>query len=266
VIDSHKGEFWAQVFDKIKLYPEIKFRTGGKIAWAMRDNTPGLAKYVNEFVAGHKQGTLLGNIMIKKYLKDASYINDDIYNEHLQRFKLTVNFFKKYGGQYEFDHLMLAALAYQESRLNQELKSNAGAVGVMQILPSTATDKNVGIPEINELDPNIHAGTKYLRFMADNYFSEDPNLDTLNKALFSFASYNAGPARVAKLRKEAAEMGLDPNVWFRNVEVVAAKRIGRETVQYVSNIMKYYIAYKLLEEKMQIDGPVHLTGSGKKKK
>ena len=102
--------------------------------------------------------------------------------------------------------------------------------------------------------------------MADNYFGTDPNLDDVNRALFSFASYNAGPAKVARLRKEAQEMGLDPNVWFGNVEVVAAKRIGRETVQYVSNIMKYYVAYTLLEEKMQAEGPVHLTGSSKKKK
>ncbi len=266
VIDSHKGEFWAQVLDKITLHPDIKFRTGGEIAWAMRKSAPGLAKYVNEFIAQHKQGTLLGNILIKKYLKDTSYIDGSIYNEHLERFKMTVRIFEKYGAQYRFDHLMLAALAYQESKLDQRLQSNVGAVGVMQILPSTAKDKNVGIPDIRDLDPNIHAGTKYLRFMADNYFANEPDLDNLNRTLFSFASYNAGPAKVASLRKETAEMGLDPNVWFANVEVVAAKRIGRETVQYVSNIMKYYVAYKLLEDKMQTQGPVHLIGSGKKKK
>lgn len=266
VIDNHKGEFWAQVLDKITLHPDIKFRIDGKIAWAIRKNAPGLAKYVNEFVAQHKQGTLLGNILIKKYLKDTSYIDGSIYNEHLERFRLAVRIFEKYGAQYRFDHLMLAALAYQESKLDQSLKSRVGAIGVMQVLPSTAKDKNVGIPDIRDLDPNIHAGTKYLRFMADSYFENEPDLDDLNRTLFSFASYNAGPAKVASLRKEAAKMGLDPNVWFANVEVVAAKRIGRETVQYVSNIMKYYVAYKLLEDKMEVEGPVHLTGSGKKKK
>jgi len=232
----------------------------------MRKDTPKLAKIVNGFIAGHKQGTLLGNIIIKKYLKDTIYITNTIYNEDLQRFRLTVRFFQKYGEEYNFNHLMLAALAYQESRLNQNLKSKAGAVGVMQILPTTAKDKNVGITDIHELDPNIHTGTKCLRFMADNYFGKDPDIDPLNRTLFSFASYNAGPAKVARLRKEAEKMGLDPNIWFRNVEVVAAKRIGRETVQYVSNIFQYYVAYKLLEEKMQIDGPVHLSGSAKKKK
>ncbi len=268
VIDNHKGEFWAQIFDQIKLHPEIKLRTEGKIAWAMRKNSPQLAKVVNEFIRNHKQGTLLGNTILNRYLKDASYITNSVYKEDLQRFKLTIQFFEKYGQQYQFDHLMLAALAYQESRLNQNLKSPAGAVGVMQILPSTAKDKNVGIPDIYELDKNIHAGTKYLRFMVDNYFANDPGLDELNKTLFSFASYNAGPARVAKLRKEAEQMGLDPNIWFRNVEVVAAKRIGRETVQYVSNIFKYYVSYKLLEDKIlsEAEGPAHLSGPSKKKK
>ena len=74
----------------------------------------------------------------------------------------------------------------------------------------------------------------------------------LNKGLFSIASYNAGPAKVKRLRKEAKEMGLNPNIWFRNVEVVAAKRIGRETVQYVSNIYKYYVSYRLMTEKKRM--------------
>lgn len=268
VIDSHKGALWAQVFDKIKLHPDIKLRTEGKIAWAMRKKSPQLAKVVNEFIRDHKQGTLLGNIILNKYLKDASYITNSVYKDDLQRFKLTIKFFEKYGQQYQFDHLMLAALAYQESRLDQNLKSPAGAIGVMQILPSTAKDKNVGIPDIHELDKNVHAGTKYLRFMVDNYFGKDPNIDELNKTLFAFASYNAGPAKVASLRKEAEQMGLDPNRWFRNVEVVAAKRIGRETVQYVSNIFKYYVSYTLLEDKIlaEAEGPAHLSGSSKKKK
>ncbi|MBT8346536.1 MAG: lytic transglycosylase F, partial [Desulfofustis sp.] len=129
VIDSHKGEFWVQIFDNIQLHPEIKFRTEGKIGWAMRKNSPKLMAAVNEFVKDHKQGTLMGNILIKRYLQDTDYITNSIYNEHMQRFNLTVRFFKKYGEKYDFDHLMLAALAYQESKLDQTLKSHAGAVG-----------------------------------------------------------------------------------------------------------------------------------------
>ena len=266
VVDSHKAKFWAKIFDNIRLHPDVKLRSDGKIGWAFRKNSPELETLVNEFVKGHKIGTLMGNILYKKYFKNTNYITNSISNEHLQRFKITVRFFQKYGEQYRFDHLMLAALGYQESRLDQSLKSSRGAVGIMQILPSTAKDKNVGIPDIYETDPNIHAGTKYLRFMTDRYFADNPDMDTLNRTLFTFAAYNAGPAKVSQLRKEAKEMGLDPNKWFNNVEVVAAKRIGRETVQYVSNIFKYYVAYTLIAEKMFTDEPIHLSGSSKKKK
>jgi membrane-bound lytic murein transglycosylase MltF len=88
---------------------------------------------------------------------------------------------------------------------------------------------------------------KYIRFMIDRYYAKEP-MDQLNKMLFAFASYNAGPSRIEGLRKEAARRGLNPNVWFNNVDVVAADRIGSETVTYVSNIYKYYIAYRLVAE------------------
>jgi membrane-bound lytic murein transglycosylase MltF len=166
-----------------------------------------------------------------------------------------VEYFKEYSGKYNFDYLMIAALAYQESGLDHSKRSHVGAVGVMQILPSTAADPNVSIAGIEKLGKNIHAGTKYLRFIIEQYYQNEP-MDDINKMLFGFASYNAGPARVRGLRKKAAAMGLDPNLWFYNVEVVAAKEIGRETVQYVSNIYKYYIAYRSvlsqLEKKEQL--------------
>ena len=113
----------------------------------------------------------------------------------------------------------------------------------MQVLPTTAKDKNVAITNIDILENNIHAGSKYLRFLKSRYFS-DESIDELNRNLFAIAAYNAGPARIAKLRREAEKKGLDPNVWFNNVEVIASLRIGQETVRYVGNIYKYYIVYK----------------------
>ena len=162
-----------------------------------------------------------------------------------------VDLFRQYAGTYEFDWLLVAAQGYQESRLDQSVVSRVGAIGVMQLLPTTAADPNVGIPDIDELEPNIHAGVKYLRFLRDRYFADDA-VDALNQALFSFAAYNAGPARVARLRRQAGDLGFDPNVWFRNVENVAAKEIGRETVQYVSNIFKYYIAYRRIADTLAL--------------
>jgi len=244
VMDSHKAQFWTQIFDKIKVHDDIAVREGGEIAWAFRKNSPKLKAIVNEFVKGHKKGSLIGNMLLKRYLKNTSYVKNSVSASEIKKFNAMLQYFEHYAGQYDFDYLMIAALAYQESGLDHSKRSHAGAVGVMQILPSTAADKNVGIPDIEKLEKNIHAGTKYLRFIIDQYYKDEP-MDKLNQTLFGFASYNAGPARVRGLRKKATAMGLDPNIWFNNVEVVAAKEIGRETVQYVSNIYKYYIAYRM---------------------
>jgi membrane-bound lytic murein transglycosylase MltF len=118
----------------------------------------------------------------------------------------------------------------------------------MQIMPATGRALNVG--DIREVEPNIHAGVKYSRRLMDDYLGNEP-LDDLNRSLFALASYNAGPTRIRQLRREAARRGLDPNRWFGHVELIAAERIGRETVSYVSNINKYYIAYRLVTEEEQ---------------
>ena len=243
VIDSHKGEFWAKVFKDLTLHPNIKVRTGGQIAWAIRKNSPQLKSVVNRFIESHKKGTLKGNILYKRYLQNSRWVRNALADKEFQRFTDAVEFFKRYSQQYHFDWLMIAALAYQESGIDQSKRSPVGAVGVMQLLPSTAGDPNVNIREIDVMEHNIHAGVKYLRFIHDRYFKNEP-MDALNKMLFAFASYNAGPGKVIRLRREARESGVDPNIWFRNVEIIAARRIGRETVQYVSNIYKYYIAYR----------------------
>jgi membrane-bound lytic murein transglycosylase MltF len=162
----------------------------------------------------------------------------------MKRFRGVVAYFRKYGGQYSLDWMLMAAQGYQESRLNQQAKSHVGAVGVMQLMPATGKELNVG--DITQTEVNIHAGVKFIRTMIDRYFANEP-MDDLNKVLFAFASYNAGPARVRQLRKEAATRGLDPNIWFNNVERIANERIGRETVTYVSNIYKYYVTYLLIQ-------------------
>jgi membrane-bound lytic murein transglycosylase MltF len=260
VIDSHKGIFWMQIFKKLTLHPEIKLRTGGRIAWAMRKNSPQLKEVINEFVKSHKKGTLTGNILFKRYLQNTKWVRNSLNEKEIQRFERALEYFEIYSAQYNFDWLMVAALAYQESGIDQSKRSPAGAVGVMQLLPSTASDPNVNIPDIKKMENNIHAGVKYLRFIRDRYFEKEP-MDDLNKMLFSFASYNAGAAKIARLRKEAQNSGLDPNIWFRNVEIIAAKRIGRETVTYVSNIYKYYAAYRLILNKLEMKEEVKKKAS-----
>jgi membrane-bound lytic murein transglycosylase MltF len=253
IVDSHKAQLWSQVFSEIRVHEDLAVRTGGRIAWAFRKNSPQLAEVVNDFVRTHKKGTLLGNVVLNRYLEKTDWAHRALEGEDRRRFERTVGIFRTYGDRYGFDPLMLAALAYQESGLDQSKRSAAGAVGIMQMLPSTAADPNVGIPDITELESNIHAGAKYLRFLRDRYFA-DPEIDPIDRTLFSFAAYNAGPAKVARLRSEAQRSGLDPNVWFGNVEHVAARMIGRETVQYVANIAKYYVAYRLASRSFEIRG------------
>ena len=250
VVDSHKAHFWNQVFDAITLRSDLAVRSGGQIAWAFRKNSPLLRARIDPFIEKNRKGTLLGNILFKRYLQNTKWVEDALSESEIAKFSATIDFFKIYGSQYAFDPLMLAALGYQESRLDQSVRSAAGAVGVMQVLPTTAADPNVGIPDIEELENNIHAGTKYLRFLTDRYFA-DEGMDPLERRLFTFASYNAGPARVRGLRRKAESAGLDPDVWFDNVEVIAAKEIGRETVQYVSNIFKYYVAYRRIASELE---------------
>lgn len=244
IVDDYKARLWAGVFEELKVREDLVFRSGGRIAPAFRENSPLLAEALNEFVKTHKQGTLQGNMLINRYLKNFDWAKNALAAEDYQRFQDVADIFSRYGDQYGVDYLMVAAQGYQESRLNQNARSSAGAIGIMQLLPSTAADANVGIPDISTAESNIHAGIKYLNFIRNRYFS-DPEVDRFNQTLFAFAAYNAGPARIRKLRKMAAERGYDPNIWFDNVEVMAAKDIGSETVQYVANILKYYLAYTM---------------------
>jgi len=237
--------FWKQVFPKITVHGAITLRTGGDIAWAMRKGSPQLKAAADDFVARHAKGTVVGNQILARYLKSAKYVGDAGSEAERKKFLALIQYFQKYADKYDVDWLLMAAQGYQESQLNQAAVSPVGAIGVMQVMPATGKELNVG--DINEVEANINAGVKYMRWMIDNYFGKEP-MTNLDKALFAFASYNAGAGRISQLRREAAKRGLDPNVWFHNVEYVAADKIGAETVTYVSNIYKYYIAYKLIME------------------
>lgn len=246
VVDQHKAELWAQLLPNIKIHDTFAINKGGKIAWAIRKDSPKLKQVLNTFIEKNKIGTLAGNMLFTRYFKNTDYLTKALEGKNKDRYQDLIPVFKKYGELYNFNHFLLIALAYQESKLNQKARSSKGAVGIMQILPSTANSPAVNIKNIDQVGANIHAGTKYLRYLADVYFPESEHIDKTNRALFTFAAYNAGPAKVNYLRRKAEQEGYDPNVWFQNVEIVAARHIGRETVSYVSNIMKYYIAYNLL--------------------
>ncbi len=249
VVDNYKAEFWADIFPHLRLYPGLELNTEGAVGWALRKDSPELKKVLDDFVARHRKGTLYGNILFKRYLRKNRWIRNNLNEKALDKFHSMLDLFRKYADRFQLDWLMLAAIAYQESALDQNKVSDKGAVGVMQLLPSTAQDPQIAIEDIDQLENNIHAGAKYLRFIYDRYFSDEP-MSGLNKMLFSIAAYNAGPAKIRRLRKRAAAAHLDPNSWFGHAEVEAAGSLGRETVQYVANVYKYYTAYKLSADRL----------------
>jgi len=248
VVDNYLADFWKKIFTNITVHDAATLRTGASLALPVRKGSPKLAAELNAFLAKNGLGTAFGNMMEKRYLVNTKFAKQATSEAERKKFLALAEFFKKYSGQYQLDFLLMAAQGYQESQLDQNAKSHVGAIGVMQLMPATGKDMKVG--DITQTEANIHAGVKYMRWMIDQYFKDEP-MDQLNKGLFAFASYNAGPGRVRQLRREAEKRGLDPNIWFGNVEQIASERIGRETVTYVSNIYKYYVAYRLILEETQ---------------
>jgi len=250
VVDSHKAAFWEQVFDNIEVHRDLSVQSGNRIAWALRKDSPQLMKSITAFSETVKKGSLLGNILRKRYLGNTSWLDNALDGEDRKRYDETIEIIKRYADEYEFDWLIIAAQAYQESRFDQSKQSPAGAIGVMQLLPTTAADKAVGIPDISNLENNIHAGVKYLHWLRETYYSDEA-VAPLDRVLFSFAAYNAGPGNMKRAQRRAKRLGFDPNRWFGNVEIGMYRAVSGEPASYVRNIYKYYVTYQGLEKSRQ---------------
>jgi membrane-bound lytic murein transglycosylase MltF len=245
VVDSWKAKIWGQALPKVRVRQDLELRTEGRVGWAIRRGSPRLQAEIDAFFKREVQKTGVIEYRLAQYERNVKQISANTKGAALKRFEQTLALFEKYGQKYDFDPLMLVAQGYQESRLDQNAKSAVGAVGVMQIMPATGKELNVG--NIRALEPNIHAGAKYMDKLMSRYFS-DASFSETDRALFAFASYNAGPGSISRMRRMAKQRGLDPNQWFNNVELVVAQKIGIETTTYVRNIFKYYVAYKLTLE------------------
>lgn len=249
VVDRYKGLFWSQVYKKLKVREELVVNQGGDIAWAIRKNSPLLKAEIDDFMKSHKVGTSFGNTVVMRYLKRTKELHNAASEAEMAKFQKLVGFFQKYGAQYKFNDLMMVAQGYQESQLDQSRRSPRGAVGIMQLLPTTAADPLVGVNGIDkDAEKNILAGIKYMAVLRDKYLT-DPAIGEKSKVLMTFAAYNAGPGNLNKFRRLAEKSGLNPNIWFDNVEIAASRIVGQETVQYVSNIYKYYVAYELIAQR-----------------
>lgn len=246
VVDDWKARIWAGMHKGLKARSDLALSSGEDIGWAFRRGSPKLAAVVNEYIDLYPGSRAK---RFKDYPQYLARLGNATAADDWKRFESTIALFRKYAARYKFDYLMLAAQGYQESRLDQSARSEVGAIGIMQLMPQTGAQLKVG--DITQVEPNVHGGVKYLRQLHDRYISGDGTLDEQNRTLLAFAAYNAGPKRVAALRAEAAKIGLDPDVWFNNVELVAARRVGQETVGYVRNIYKYYVAYTLQLELLE---------------
>ncbi len=243
VADKHIATVWSRVFENLVLKPDVAVNRGGRIAWAIRKGLPRFKASVNQYVGKIKKGTLEGNIAFKNYYQSRRWLKNPLEPNELRKLDTVVEHMKQYGERYGWDWIAVAAQAYQESELDNSKVSPAGAVGIMQLLPSTAAHKPIEIKNVRALENNIHAGVKYLSFLRRHYF-DDPDIAPAARVDFSWAAYNAGPTRIQRLRKRAEKRGFDPNRWFGHVEHMASESIGRETVDYVSGVNKYYVTYK----------------------
>jgi len=247
IADGYLAAFWGQVLSDIIIHDDISFSEGNDIAFAFRKESPLLAAELDAYLETVRKGTLMGNILFKRYLQNTQFVTSATDQAARQKLQALSELFQQHASDNDLNWLMLAAQGYQESRLDHTVISPVGAIGIMQLLPSTGAD--MGVTDVGELEANIEAGAKYVRFLMDEFF-DDPLVDRNNRLFFALAAYNAGPGRVRSLRREAEQRGLDPNQWFNHVERIAAERVGRETVTYVSNILKYFVAYELAFEQV----------------
>jgi membrane-bound lytic murein transglycosylase MltF len=245
VVDDWKAKIWAQILPKVTVHEDVFVRDDGRIGWAIRMDSPELALALNDFFTNVAPLRQPYAYRLAQVMKRVKQIQNPTQSADWKRFESVVALFERYGERYGFDPLMLAAQGYQESQLNQSARSHVGAIGVMQLMPATGAEMKVG--DVKVVEPNIHAGAKYMNLLMTRYFA-DANFSDANRPLFAFAAYNAGAARIARMRVEAGNRRLDPDTWFNNVELVVAEKIGMETTTYVRNIYKYYVSYKLTLE------------------
>jgi membrane-bound lytic murein transglycosylase MltF len=220
IADDYIANFWQRSFTDLTVRDDLAIREDGRIAWAFRKNSPMLAQAINNFVEANKPGTKTGNVILNRYLDNPARVTNALAGDRLRKLTLEEPRFRRYGNEFDIDWLMLAAQGYQESGLDNSKISPAGAVGMMQLMPKTA--RSVGISDYRKVDGNIRAGAKYMRHLIDDYIGSD-DVDEMNQWLLALASYNAGATRIRTIRRQTEASGLDPNLWFDNVELTVAE-------------------------------------------
>jgi membrane-bound lytic murein transglycosylase MltF len=241
------NEFIALLWDGLLpgIRPEVRARvaTGGRIAWAVRPGSTQLRSALDAYLARKgKQAKVDAAVVFKRYYGSEGRLRGALQRDAIARIGEHAPHFREAGERFGFDWMLLGAQAFQESGLDQAARNPSGAIGLMQLLPATAAQ--MGFPDVASPRSNVLAGAAYMRHLREEWF-DDPAIAPADRIYLSLAAYNAGPGAISDLRRKARRSGLDPNLWFGNVEMLAHHHLGDETVSYVSNIHRYYLAYKL---------------------
>ena len=243
ICDDFLVEHWAELLDGLRVHRDLHLDTDARIAWAVRPDAPELKALLDEFIAGHRRGTLIGNVLFNRYYRSTRWIANPLRRMETERLTSILGPLKEHADAFGFDWELIAAQAYQESGLDPRAQSRSGALGLMQLLPSTG--KDMGSKDLLDPEDNLRAGCRYMAWLRKHHVN-DPDLDEEVRVDFCLAAYNAGPTRVRRWREAAVARGLDPDVWFGSVELLALEDVGLQPVQYVGNISKYRTLYTML--------------------
>ncbi|MDA5193103.1 MltF family protein [Govanella unica] len=246
VTSERLAKFWARPLPQIRPEaplasgdnPEATLQSSGRMAWAFRQESPALAKIVNSTLADFPEPS---DEDVARWGANARKLQNARGAAALARLDKALPLFEKYGAELNLEPLVIAAVGFQESRLDHSVRGAGGLTGVMQMRAPIAKQMKAG--PVTKFDSNIEAGAKYLAYLANHLFG-GAKPDRLNRSLFAAAAYNMGPDRISSARVKAKAMGLDPNIWFDNVELAAMAQSGLRPVLYVRDIFKYYVAYQ----------------------
>lgn len=249
VADRYVAELWAQALDGVRVEQGFTIGAGDSIAWAVRRENPLLRDRLSREVPALREGSATGNILFRRYFEGTKWIERPPLDLGASAIAPFLADLRRHAADFGFDWRLLAAQAYQESRLDPDAVSRSGAVGLMQLLPATA--KDMGVTDLRDPERNLYAGAKYMAWLREHFFG-DLHADEAAQHDFCLAAYNAGPGRVRRWRRAAPARGLDPDVWFGNVELLALEDVGLEPVRYVGNINKYYVLFRLSLEELEL--------------
>ncbi|MCU0984032.1 MAG: transporter substrate-binding domain-containing protein [Acetobacteraceae bacterium] len=245
IADDHLAEVWDKLLPDLVVQHGVHLVSGGTIAWAVQPGATALKTAIDAFL-----GTLLADratamTIYRRYFENVAFIRNPFGPTERDRTRQLAPHFRTVAEQAGFDFLLMMAQGFQESRLDAQARSPVGARGVMQLMPATGAE--MGVRDLHNAQENIQGGVRYMQKLRETYFN-DPAIAPLEQVKFALAGYNAGPNRINRLRQEAAAQGLDPNVWFGNVERVVQRRVGSEPVRYVANIFAIYAMYAMAND------------------